>query len=656
MLLRDGSINAMKMRNRFIAGPMERSMAHRDGRLSETYIDYLEERAKGGVALSIIESTYVDTRGMGNVFQVGMHDDHVIPALRRAASAVHAAGGKLGTELYFGGRVTSSLTSQRQPMGPSEVPCEILDPRPIPRAMDQSDIDEMIGKFAAAAGRAVEAGLDMVHLHGAHGYLLCAFLSPFSNKRDDAYGGSLSNRARFPLELIAAVRSAVGPDYPIGYRLSADEYVDGGLTIDETVEFSKLLVEAGIDLIDVSGGIYESLSMLLQGPEAPKGGFVRNAQLIKSAVGDGAAVSVAQRLNDPNLANEVLRSGIDFITLSRAFHADPYYVRRLEEDRPQDIIPCIACYHCSSLLMLSEHVRCASNPVTGLERHRRFPRAPIPRCVTVVGGGPAGMQAARLLATQGHNVSLHERERSLGGQMRHSARIAPDYAALVDYLARQLHELRVDVRLGSTVDAASLVADPVDAIVLATGASGGDWYCPVIGSPHTFDLFGALERDDGEWDERVVIVGGDAESCYLATLVAGHGGEVHIVEPDRSFALNKAAAGRGPLLERLHRLPTVHLQPESTVEEVGEGYVVVQSKGSAVRLDDVDTVVIGGRVSRNDLTEELGALAPELELYPIGDGVKPRDMYVASHEAADAAQLISLRASAPARVETQGRR
>ena len=471
---------------------------------------------------------------------------------------------------------------------------------------DVDEIDEIVRKFAEAAARAVEIGLDMVHLHGAHGYLLCAFLSPFSNKRTDEYGGSLENRARFPLRVLAAVRETVGPDYPIGYRLSAEEYVDGGLTIAEATEFCTLLAAAGIDLIDVSGGMYESLSMLLQGPEAPHGGFVQNAQAIKAAVGDRVPVSVAQRLNDPDFANEVLRSGLDYITLSRAFHADPYYVQKLADDQADEIVPCIACYHCSTLLMESKHVRCAVNPSTSMERRRRPRPAPAPGRLVVVGGGPAGLQSARLLAGQGHSVILFEQSETLGGQMRYSSRIAPDEANLVAYLDRQLTKLAVDVRLGTFATVQAVLDESPDAVVVATGASGGLWFCPLVGQPTTFDLFSAFDRPEDEWHgEETVIVGGDGESCALALYIAGRGGDVHVVEPGNELAYTKAAAGRGPMLERLAQLPTIRLLPESTVEEVGEDYVLIQSRGTYDRLGGIGSVVIGGRTSVHDLYDGL---------------------------------------------------
>jgi 2,4-dienoyl-CoA reductase-like NADH-dependent reductase (Old Yellow Enzyme family) len=313
-LLRPGKINGMEMRNRFIAGPMEKAMANLDGTLNERYIHYSRERAKGGVALIQLESIYVRPEGRGNPFQVGCHDAAVIPGLRKIADAIHEHGAKLTMELNHGGRQASITASQRQPIAPSVVPCTFIDPGSVPREMTYEDIEIVIEAFVKAAHRCLEAGVDMIHIHGAHGYLIGQFLSPHSNRRTDEYGGSLKNRARFALEILAALRAVVGKDYPIGYRISAVEFVEGGLEIEESAAFCSMLVDAGIDLIDVTGAIYESATKMFQGPESPKGGFVPYAAAIRKVVGNRVPVSVAQRLNDPEFASAVMeKEGFEYI-------------------------------------------------------------------------------------------------------------------------------------------------------------------------------------------------------------------------------------------------------------------------------------------------------------------------------------------------------
>jgi len=617
-LFREGQIGAMRLRNRIIAGPMERNLANRDGSITQRYIDYLVERARGGVGLIIVESTYVDPRGMGQLYQLGAHGDHVIPGLRRLAEAVHGAGGKIGLELHFGGRQTPAYNSGRQPLGPSAVRCETMRVVPTPREMTEEDIEEITAAFAAAGRRTVEAGLDLIELHGAHGYLLGAFLSPFTNKRTDKYGGSLEKRARFPLEVLGAVRGVVRAGFPIAYRLSAEEFVEGGLTVKETGQFASMLEGAGVDLIDVSGGIYESFPMMIQGPAAPKAGFLRYAKIIKQAV-RAVPVSVAQRLNDPEIANRVLeREGLDFVTLARALHADPDWPRKVRENRLSEIVPCIACYHCTNQLTANEPVRCVSNTGSGRERVGRPVAIPQSRNVVVVGGGLAGMEAARSLASFGHPVTLFEKTSELGGQIRYSSEVAPDYKNLVTYLSHQLSLLKVDVRLNTTMDYAMLEKMAPDAIVIATGAGPGMRTCPVLGQARVFDLFSAFERRE-DWEGRVVVVGGDAAGCALALYVAGRGAEVHVVEPSNGLAEDRKPPARNFLIQTLGRLPTVHIHLESTAEEIGPHYVLRQHHGRFDRIEGVESVIFGGRVANNSLYEEVVMRNPHIEIYAIGD-------------------------------------
>ncbi|MBM3776430.1 MAG: hypothetical protein FJW37_14900, partial [Acidobacteria bacterium] len=252
--------------------------------------------------------------------------------------------------------------------------------------------------------------------------------------------------------------------------------------------------------------------------------------------------------------------------------------------------------------------------------------------------------AARILARQGNRVTLFEASGELGGQMRYSARVAADYGYLVTYLTGQMKKRNVDVRLGAPVTAETVAELRPDAVVVATGARGGLNFWPIKGRPRTFDLFTAMDRPDDDWEDRVVIAGADSESCFLALYIAGRGAEVHVVDPKIVFSDDKMSPGRDLLMMSLEQLPTVLLRRETTVEEIGEGYVLLQKQGGYERLEGVGSVVIGGRTANNALYEQLVAAFPELEVYNIGDSVEPRDLYHASGEAAEAAESIRLRA------------
>ena len=640
-LLRPGYINRMYMRNRIIVGPMEKSLANLDGSLNERYIAYARRRAMGGAALIQLESTYVSPEGRGNPYQVGCHGDHVVPALTRMAEEIQAHGAKLAMELHHGGRQASITAHHRRPIAPSAIPSTFMDPGTVPRRMTRADIRRVVGDFARAAERCLAAGVDMIHLHGAHGYLLGQFLSPQSNRRSDSYGGSLANRARFPLEVLAAVRRVVGSDYPVGYRMSAAEYVEGGLEAQESARFAAMLADAGIDLIDVAGGTYESMSKIFQGPEAPKGGFVGEAAAIRRAVGDRVPVSVAQRMNDPVFADRVMeREGFEFVTLARAFHADPDYVRRLAEGRADRILPCIGCNTCANLTVARTPAGCAANPASAFELSRDTFRASPERVrVMVVGGGAAGMHAARFLGLRGHEVLLCEATERLGGQLHYLRRALPDYGNLVDWLALELDDLGVRIETGYRVGVPEVAEVDPDAVVVATGAQGGYlWAGTQDPTVPVFDVFSALERRLDEWEPDVAMIGGDFVACSVAQHLRRSGVRVHIIEAGASLAADSAFTGLLVEME-LEADEGVTIHREATAESVTGDCVVFQSRGKESRLD-VGSVVIGGRRSSSDLSDELMRSGLRAEIHTIGDAVRPRDLYTAGQEAADVAERI----------------
>lgn len=630
------SIRGMNLPHRVITGPMEKGMANRDGSLTQRYLGYLRARARGGAGLMQLESTYVDTIGMGHLYQVGCHADEVIGGLQQAADAVHEFGARLALEIYLGGRETPSFMSQRQPIAPSAVPCEVLQPMPTPREMTTADIDWAIEAFCAAGRRMKAAGIDMAHIHGAHGYLVGSFVSPFSNKRTDAFGGPLANRARFPVMLVQALRAELGADFPIGYRLTADEYIEGGLGIEESAEFAAMLAEASVDLIDVSGGFYESNYMIMQGSESADGGFVPNALAIKSAVGDRALVSVAQRLSRPGVAEQVVASGLDMVSMSRAFHADPEYVAKRRQGRDDEIVPCIACHHCVDELEANRVADCSVNPATTREylwTMSASQSSPAQGPVLVIGAGPAGLQAAAAFAESGQQVILLEANDRLGGQMALAASVQVDFLRYLDYASSRLERAKVDVRCTVRADHAMVRELNPGLIVVASGARSAPLghLQPTERGTSVLGLFEAYLGLPGAGS--VLIAGGDTASCTLALELAGTGRPVILVEPGAALAADRPGWGREQLERRVHRTAGIEVCLETTVERTGSGWAELQSKGQTVRRNGVDHVVVGGRQPENALAESLlGDAALADRVVVIGDAVRPRDIHAATLE------------------------
>ena len=632
-LFEPGIIGNVRIRNRIINAPMERNYATRDGAVTQRYIDHLVAKAKGGVGLIIVEATYVDPRGKGRVYQLGAYDDQLIPGLKRMVDAVHQYGAKIAPELHFGGRETQPEVTGFQPMAPSPVPCLYLGDA-IPREMTIVEIEEMVQKYADAARRSKEAGFDLIELHGAHGYLLAQFLSEYSNKREDEYGGTFEKRMRFPLEVVEAVRNAVGEDYPVAYRLSGDEYIEGGLTLEEIVPFAKRLEEAGVSLIDVSAGLYETAFIISQPMDIPLGCNVHLAEAIKREV--NIPVSVAGRINDPVFADNILEeSRLDFITLGRALHADPEFPNKAREGKTEDICMCMACNQgCIDVLGTMVPIFCAINPSVGRERECEIKRAPKKKKVVVVGGGPGGMEAARVAALRGHEVVLYEKENELGGQVRWACKplFRGEFEQVTRYLSNQLKKAGVEVILGQEMNKERIDETRADAVVVATGATPYRPFTPGVDKGHVctyLDILGGSV----EPGKKVAVIGGDLIGCEVAEFISEKGSEVILIEQTGAFCQDSGTRVRWLLMERIEKDPKIERRLKTTVERINDASIVVQTEGKTEEIEGVDMVVLAfGKVSNNELGDELKRESRVSEIYTVGDCVIPRKMTEAIYE------------------------
>ena len=419
------SIGSLQLTNRIVMPPMATNYASPKGLVTDRQIAYYVERAKGGVGYLTVEHTGVLEQGKASPKMLLVSSDEHAAAIARLVDSVHRAGGKIVVQINHAGRQTSTAITGAPIVGPSPVACPTRTE--IPKELSAGEIEEITEAFVAAASRVKSAGADGVELHMAHGYLLCAFLSPFSNRRNDGYGGDLEGRTRIPREVLRSVRRRVGPDFPILCRLSGDEYVDGGLRVDETVQIARLLEKDGADALHVSA--CNAASGYLNHPPyyVEEGVFVHLAAAVKSAV--RVPVIAVGRIRNPVMADQVIRDGkADLISMGRALIADPHLPRKAKEGRLADIVPCLSCNRCIQGLRL-DSVHCAVNPEAGHEEQFRFAKSDRPRKVWVVGGGPGGLKAAEIAALRGHQVTLFERALRLGGRMIFAA-LPPKKAVL----------------------------------------------------------------------------------------------------------------------------------------------------------------------------------------------------------------------------------
>jgi 2,4-dienoyl-CoA reductase-like NADH-dependent reductase (Old Yellow Enzyme family)/thioredoxin reductase len=609
--------------------------------VTQRYIDYIAERAKGGVGLIIVESMYMDPLGRGHIRQLGIYDDKLIPGLRRLTDAVHAYGAKVASEPMSCGRETSSYITGSQPYGASTIPCKVLAGGEAPRELTVSEVKELVNGFGEAARRSVEAGFDLIEIHGAHGYIINQFLSPFTNKRTDEYGGSFKKRMRFPLEVVARVREVVGDDFPLAYRMSGEEKIEGGLTIDDMVGFSQELEQAGIDLIDVSAGIYESVVWVVQPMAFPRGCLIDLGARIKEKV--RIPVSIVGRINHPQLAEEILADGkADFIAIGRALHADPYWPLKAQEGRVEDIRICPACMSCSDQLATNLPITCAINPEAGNERDLAIKPAPRKKKVLVVGAGPSGMEAARVADLRGHQVILFEKRDRVGGQLHYasSAHHKKEFEEVIRFLEVQLKKSGVNIRLDTEVTPALIRETNPDAVIIATGATPALPFTPGVDKPHVHVAVDVLDNR-ATLKGKTAIIGGGLVGLETALFLLENGvSPLIITEPTDKLGGNIGLRTGWFIRNEVTNHPDIDVRMETTVEEIRNDSIVVQHKGDVEELKVRNVVLAVGMRSNDMLAEELRAEETTGELYVIGDCSIPRTMKEAFEEAAIAARRV----------------
>ncbi|MBY0508630.1 MAG: FAD-dependent oxidoreductase [Rhodospirillaceae bacterium] len=670
-LLAPGKIGKLELRNRIFLSPMGSNLADEDGITGERIRAYYTARAKGGAALITMGSVSIGyPEGTSNIRQESIAEERHIPGVKALADAVHAHGAKLALQLVHAGLVamndmlagravwcpsvpktTKESGDMAQGFLPEEAeiffaPFKKMGP-PKYKVMDAQDIEQLVQMFAGAAERAKRAGADAVEIHAGHGYIISTFLSPAYNQRTDAYGGSIENRTRLLCDVIKGVRAAVGPDFPIWARLDAREHLmDDGITLEDAKTAAYLAQEAGLDAIHVSAHGHTGKGATFttgQSTHTP-GGFVENAAAIKGKL--RIPVITVGRL-EPEMADRCIGAGkFDFVAMARKLLADPELPNKLKEGRADDVRPCIYCYTCISQIFFSKHVICAVNPATGFEHEGQTAPAAVKKHVVVVGGGPAGMEAARRLALRGHKVTLLEQSDRLGGTAQFASIAYAANERIVNWLKGQLAKSSVDIRYNTTATAEALKAMAADEVIVATGAtrsmpdipgatranvfSGDDMRRLVLGQDmdrlagktslltrlamKVGDLTG-LTKSPGfirlasrVWmplGKRVVIIGGELVGLELAEFLAERGREVTVIDEAAKFGTGLQVVRRWRVLADLHELG-VTLVPEAREIAIGDKFVSYVNPNSQTRSLMADHVIVAqGAQGEVSLAESL---------------------------------------------------
>lgn len=617
-LFEPARLGTMELKNRLVMPPIATNYGSEEGFVTQRTIDYYQERAKGGVGLIIVEFTCVDSPvGRATPRQLLIDDDKFIPDLARLAEAIRQHGAKAALQIHHVGRQARSIVTGHQPVAPSPIPAPGGE---LPKELTIPEIEAIVDRFAQGAERAKRAGFDGVEIHAAHGYLISQFLSPLSNQRRDDYGGDTENRARLLLEIIEAARGRVGKDYPLWCRLSALEFgVDGGITLEETQLVARLAERYGVDAIHVSA---HALGFGRRPPMAqPVAAMLPLAEGVKKVV---AVPVIAVSRIPPDIGESALREGkADFIAIGRGLIADPHLPRKVALGREEDITPCLYCMSCLDSLIISEEgMRCVVNAALGREREYELKPTEKAKRVVVVGGGPGGMEAARVASLRGHKVTLFERERELGGQLLLATK--PPYKDTIDtfrrYLAEQVARLGVELRLGEEFTPELLADLRPEAIVLATGAVH---FVPEIAGVEGKQVVLATQVLAGlPTGERVAVIGGELVGCETAEYLADQGKKVTIMRRGPELAQKLGPSLREPLMKRLNT-KGVTILTGIDYEAITEAGVVITTREGGRSTIEADTVVLaaGARPDTELFTSLEGKAA---EIYCVGDCVRPR--------------------------------
>lgn len=677
MLYKPGRIGGMTLKNRIVMAPMGHGFCDEtDGYISERLIEFFRQRARGGIGLIDVGAIQIDPELNTSEGILKLYDDSFIPGMLRMTEAVHEDGGKIMGQLLHQGRYCSSREYGKVGLAPSAVFARYTGETP--REMSLEDIRQMIRNYRAAAERVVRSGFDAVEISTNSGYLIGQFLSPLTNLRSDKYGGkTLEERMTFMLEVIAAVREAVGPDYPVVLRICSSDLVEGSNTNREACLVAAAAEKAGVDAIHVTGGWHEA-TVPQATMDVPYGAFAYYGKRIREAV----SIPVIQnnRMNIETAEKLLYEDVVDYIAFARPSLADPEFARKAAEGRYAEIRPCVGCNQgCLDMRMRHRKITCLVNAEVGREvdllEDGRLPtqrKSPAPEKILVVGAGPAGMEFARVCAGRGHSVTLWDKAEHTGGQFEVNS--APpgrhDFANFGRYLEEECARLGVEICLGKQARAEEITelvqAGRFDRVVIATGALPAAPSFPGTGNTQLCQAWDVL-RKKIQLGREIVVVGGGAVGVETAEYIAmmgtitpeiqqfltlydaetpegikelmTHGTKnVTVVEMGKRVGADIGPTTRWSMMARLRKLG-VKILKETKLVEINDGSVVLEDMEGRRFSAAADTVVMA--VGSRSVNELYAALEGKIEkLHLIGDAVKPAFIIDAVRQAYDAACSI----------------
>ena len=638
-LFSGGYIGRLLVPNRIVMAPMATNYASECGGVTEALIDYYGARAKGGAGLIIVENCCVDyPGGKSGATQLRLDEDRFIQGISQLVDVVHYYGAKIAVQINHAGPSASRVKpGENAAVGASSIPYASFLAKP--RALKSDEIEVIVEKFAQAALRARKANFDAIELHGAHAYLLAHFMSPYTNHRTDEYGKDVEGRLLLPSKIIRRIRDLLGKDYPIIFRMSVDEFLDGGRGIEESEHMVALLESEGIHAFHATAGTHPAThpsgTSCVEPMAYAQGWKVYLAEEIKEII--HLPVIAVGVIREPHFAEEILSKGkADFVAIGRGLIADPDWANKARSGKEKEIRKCISCNEgCIRRRgFMDLPIRCTVNPEVGkLPRFRPKPINEKCKRILVVGGGPAGMEAARILKMRGHEVTLWERKSVLGGQLIFAGipSIKEKVSWFLEYLKQQLSDLEVPYEIDKTATSENIHEFGPDELILATGAVPNYPAIPGIHAPNVKSIEQVLVEDYSARGSKTIVMGGGAKGAETALFLSERGEDVSIVEIFGEVAVDMDPISRKDLLSRLES-SGVTMHTEAKILSCEERGVRVMFQGREEGLIRGENLIIAlGYRPQNQLESELKPMLPRI--HTIGDCVKPRKIIDAVSEA-----------------------